>query len=606
MINLENITVQRGTRLLLQDVTLSIFAKQKIGVIGINGSGKSSLFAVLQRKLQVESGKLFIQPHLRIAHLKQELPNSEKSALHYVLEGDPELHQLLQKMEQTQNDPHALAIVHHKLYEIDGYAAEAKAAQLLNGLGFTNEEHSQPVNSFSGGWRMRLNLAQVLMSRANLLLLDEPTNHLDLDAIVWLENWLKKHEGTLLLISHDRDFLDNVVDHIVHINNQTLKIYKGNYSNFEIQRAAQLEREKALFDKEQKQIEHLDQFIRRFRAKATKAKQVQSRIKLLENMKKTVLTRLTSPFSFSFFQAKPCTAPLLRFENVSFLYEKKPIFSSVNFSLEPNDRIGFLGPNGAGKSTFMKLLSRSLQANQGESFFNKNLKIGYFAQHQIEQLNLLNSAFTHMQLLDEKAQEQQIRDFLGRFHFHGDKIFEPLNQFSGGEKARFILAMIVWQKPNLLLLDEPTNHLDLDMREALTYALQDYSGAFVLVSHDRYLLKATVDDYYLVNNQSIEKFDGDLMDYQKFVLDRTNKETSVAKQKQNNTVKHEVNKQIKNLENQLKKYYEEKETIEQKLKDNHLYRTTDSTELNALLTKLENIKKEIHACEKKWVELEDK
>lgn len=612
MISLQELSLQRGTKLLLDEVSLTIFAKQKIGLVGANGSGKSSLFAMLLGQLRPDAGSLDLQSNLRVAYLSQQIPNTSISALQYVMHGDQELTELLGKLNQAERDQdnHKVATLHNRIYELDGYTAESRAAKLLDGLGFAQDEHQKAVNEFSGGWRMRLNLGQVLMSRADLLLLDEPTNHLDLDAIIWLERWLQKYSGTLLLISHDREFLDNVVNKIVHIFHQKLYLYSGNYSSFEAQRAEKLILEQKLFEKQQAQIEHMQSFVNRFRAKASKASQAQSRIKAIEKLEKVVVTQLDSPFTFKFFETKKCLAPLLRFDDVSFAYEQdKVVLSHVNFSLNPGDRVGLLGPNGAGKSTFIKLMSGILTPNSGNSYVSKQLRVGYFAQHQVDQLMGDESPYAHFLELDRLISEQQVRNFLGSFNFHGDRIFEPVSNFSGGEKARLVLAMLVWQRPNILLLDEPTNHLDLDMREALTYAMQEYSGALVLVSHDRFLLRSAVDEFYLIYANRVNKFNGDLDDYQAWMFDH-NKHQLVESERaavvslrnpdrnQNKTIsKNELQRMEKNL-NQL---YQEMNNLESKLNDAAIYQKENQTILSDCLKNLEQIKEEITLLEKEWL-----
>ncbi|EKE00603.1 MAG: hypothetical protein ACD_21C00318G0003 [uncultured bacterium] len=486
---------------------------------------------------------------------------------------------------------------------------------MLVGLGFRLDEQQRAVNSFSGGWRMRLNLAQVLMSRADLLLLDEPTNYLDLDAIVWLERWLQNYDGTLLLISHDRDFLDNVVQKILHVSNRKLEMYSGNYSGFERQRAEHLAQEQSLFNKQQAQIEHLNKYINRFRAKASKARQAQSRIRMLERMEKVSITQIDSPFSFKFAKPKTCGAPLIRMDEADISYGERKILSAIDFSLNPQDSIGILGINGAGKSTFMKTLAGVLKASAGEISFNKNLKIGYFAQHQIDQLDMQASPLAHILEFDPNVREQQIRAFLGGFGFQGDLAFHPITDFSGGEKARLVLALLIWQKPNLLLLDEPTNHLDLEMRAALTYALQDYTGALVLVAHDRYLLKATVNEFYLVNDQKVGKFDGTLDDYQKWLLDTRKQqlaELDAPKKVVKETVKPQISKPAKNhakqisvLEKELNKLHAEKEKIAVLLADQEIYQQEKRGELEGLLKKSSALEVKIKGLEEQWLELQN-
>lgn len=614
MITISSLTLQRGTKVLFDQVSLTIFAKQKVGLVGVNGCGKSSLFALLLDKLHPDSGDVYIQSGITIAHLAQEVPNTDIPTLEYVMQGDAEVADLLQKIKQaeTEQDHNAISQLHNRLYEIGGYNLEARAAKVLNGLGFSKSEHHKAVNAFSGGWRMRLNLAQVLLSRADFLLLDEPTNYLDMDAIVWLERWLQNYSGTLLLISHDREFLDHVVEKIAYAHNQTIDLYTGNYSSFEEQRAEKLAQERSLYEKQQAKIEHLTKYVDRFRAKATKARQAQSRLKMLEKMERVTITQLDSPFSFKFAEPQNCSPPLLQFDQVDFSYGDHQVLQQVNFSLNPQDRIGVLGINGAGKSTFMKLLAGNLQPNTGNVFTNKDLKIGYFAQHQVDQLNLQESSIFHLMQLDPKIREQQARTFLGGFGFQGDMAFGKIENFSGGEKARLVLALLIWQKPNLLLLDEPTNHLDLDMREALAFALQDYSGALVLVAHDRYLLKSTVDEFYLVNAQKVAKFNGDLDDYQKWILERRKQDfgddvvelkskPNIAAPKNKNTPAE--TKVLRQLETKLEKLNQEKERLAIQLNDQTIYQPENRQLLEECLQKTALIDSEIKTIEEKWFEL---
>jgi ATP-binding cassette, subfamily F, member 3 len=616
MITLQSVTLQRGRKLLLDQATATIFAKQKVGLIGVNGSGKTSLFSLLLKKASLDGGDLYIQSNLCIAHLAQEVPNTEISALQYVMQGDSEVAILMKQLKKAQSahDDHRVIELHNHLYEIGGYTLESRAAKLLVGLGFKIDEQQNPVNSFSGGWRMRLNLAQVLMSRADLLLLDEPTNYLDMDAIVWLERWLQNYNGTLLLISHDRDFLDNTAQKILHISNCKLELYSGNYSSFELQRAERLAQEQSLYKKQQTRIGHLNKYIDRFRAKASKARQAQSRLKLLEKMEKVSITQIDTPFSFKFAKPKSCAAPLVHMDKVDVSYGEKKILSEIDFNLGPQDSIGILGLNGAGKSTFMKSLAGILQAKAGSISFNKDLKIGYFAQHQIDQLDMQASPLTHILKIDHDVREQQIRTFLGGFGFQGDMAFHSIKNFSGGEKARLVLALLIWQKPNLLLLDEPTNHLDLEMREALAYALQDYAGALVLVAHDRHLLKATVNEFYLVNDQKVIKFDGDLDDYQRWLLDiRKQQVASLDPQKKavkdkstNKGSREQVKasvKQARVLEKEISKLYAEKEKIALLLADQKIYQQGSKAELEKCLKKSAALEEKIKVLEEEWFNL---
>jgi ATP-binding cassette, subfamily F, member 3 len=614
MIIFKSVTLQRGRKILFEQATASIFAKQKIGIVGINGCGKSSLFLLLLKKVLPDGGEVYLQSNIRIAYLAQEIFALEISALQYVMDGDLELAALnrkLKKAEENQND-HSIIELHNRLYELGGYDLESRAAKLLVGLGFALDEHKKLVKSFSGGWRMRLNLARVLMSRADLLLLDEPTNYLDMDAIVWLERWLQNYSGTLLLISHDRDFLDNVVQKTLHINNCKLEMYAGNYSEFERQRAERLTQEQNLYDKQQAKIEHLKKYINRFRAKASKARQAQSRVKMLEKMEQVSITQVGSPFHFEFAQPKTCGSPLIYINNVEVGYGVHKILANINFSLQAGEAIGILGLNGAGKSTFMKMLAGVLKPETGEISFHKNLKIGYFAQHYIDQLAMQASPLEHIFKLNPEVSEQQARTFLGGFGFQGDIAKQEIANFSGGEKARLVLALLIWQKPNLLLLDEPTNHLDLEMREALTYALQEYTGALILVAHDRYLLRATVDDFYLVNEKKITKFSGDLDDYQKWLLDTRKKQLAnleIAEKNiatKNNYIaapKINNNKKMQFIEKEINKLQFEQEKIILILAEQELYDLKNKKKLEKYLKTSHILAEKIKKLESEWLEL---
>ncbi|MDR0770768.1 MAG: ATP-binding cassette domain-containing protein [Burkholderiales bacterium] len=532
MIRLNRLTLARGAQVLLDDVSLMIHDRHKVGIIGANGCGKTSLFALLRGVLLPERGDVSLPKQAVIAHVAQETPNVAASALDFVLDGDRELRVVEAAITRLQNvvhgdhdDGHALAEWHHRFEVIDGYRARARAGELLAGLGFVHAQHHAPVNTFSGGWRMRLNLAQALMCRSDILLLDEPTNHLDLDAVLWLEDWLRRYRGTLLLITHDRDFLDSVVDTIIHFDQCSLKTYSGNYAQFELERAAALANQQATFEKQQRTIAHLQGFIDRFRAKATKAKQAQSRLRQLEKLTRVSAAHVDSPFSFSFSPSDSHARQLLRLERADLGYRADaPVLPSVECAILSDVRLGLLGPNGAGKSTLIKSLTGHLPLLRGTRHSARDLRIGYFAQHQLDTLDPKASALLHLQRLDPDAREQSLRDFLGGFAFHGEQATQTIASFSGGERARLALALIVYARPQLLILDEPTNHLDIEMREALTEALQAYNGALIVVAHDRYLLSATVDDFWLVHQGAIAPFDGDLDDYRRFVLDHVRDE----------------------------------------------------------------------------------
>ena len=501
MLRFSRVALRRGPRLLFSEVDFIIHAGHKVGVVGGNGSGKSSLFALIRNELHADEGEFDMPAGLSLAHVAQETPATERPAIDYVMDGDTELRAVEVALRDAERagDGHAQAEVQAQLEHIGGYQARARAARLMHGLGFAPDQDERPVASFSGGWRMRLNLAQALMCRSDLLLLDEPTNHLDLDAVIWLEDWLRGYPGTLLLISHDRDFLDRVIDRIAHLDQGSITLYSGNYSAFERIRAERLANQAAAYEKQQREVAHIHAYVERFRAKATKARQAQSRLKALARMELIAPAHVDSPFHFEFAEPAALPNPLLRLDGASAGYGELPVVAELNFSLSPGERIGLLGPNGAGKSTLMKLIAGGLAPMAGRRETADRLAIGYFAQHQLEQLDPGASALLHLRRIDPKASEQQMRDFLGGFDFRGDRVVEPVAPFSGGEKARLVLALIVWQRPNLLLLDEPTNHLDLEMRHALNLALQGYGGAVLLVSHDRHLLRSVADRLLLVD-----------------------------------------------------------------------------------------------------------
>ena len=528
MISFRHFALRRGSRLLLSDIDLVIQTGWRLGVVGRNGCGKSSLFAALQGQVEADAGDLELPAKIRMASVAQETPSLPDPAIEYVMGGDVELAKALRDEidAEARGDTEAMALAHHRIEELNGYDARARAGRLLHGLGFAAETHETPVKEFSGGWRVRLNLARALMAPSDLLLLDEPTNHLDLDAVLWLEEWLRRYQGTLLIISHDREFLDGVITHTLHLNDGSGKLYTGNYSAFERLRAEQLRQQQIAHEREQAERAHLQSFVDRFKAKASKAKQAQSRVKRLEKMAGTEAVRAERPFHFQF--AVPARLPdsMVQIEDVDAGYPGEngaataTILRNVRFRLEAGERIGLLGPNGAGKSTLVKTLVGELTPLAGERKGHKDLKIGYFAQHTVESLHEGSSPFDHLQEKAPGVAAQVLRDFLGSWNFAGDRAFESVDGFSGGERARLALALIAWDKPNLLLLDEPTNHLDLDMREALADALAEFDGALVLVSHDRHLLGMVSDSFWRVADGTVEPFDGDLDDYAKWLRSR--------------------------------------------------------------------------------------
>ncbi len=524
MIEIKNLTLQRGLKVLLDQAALSLAPGRRVGLIGKNGSGKSSLFALLKGEITADKGDVSIPKHWKTAAVAQETPALDISALDYVLQGDGEL-QLFQTAlheAEAKNDGMKQAEYHAKLEEIDAYSAPARAAKLLSGLGFSQEEHDRPVKSFSGGWRMRLNLAQALMCRADLLLLDEPTNHLDLETVLWLENHLSGLPCTQIIISHDRDFLNATTTQTVELSDQKLTLYGGNYDFYQAERARRLAQQQAAYLKQQAQIKHLQSFIDRFKAKATKAVQAQSRMKALDKLERIAPAHFDSGFSFEFDSPAHLPNPLLQLDKADLGYGVEPVLHGIDLSLESGARYGLLGVNGSGKSTFIKTLAGELNVLSGRIVRSDKLNIGYFAQHQLDTLRPDQSPLWHIQKLSPDVREQEIRNFLGSFNFVGDAALQKTEPFSGGEKARLALAMIVWQKPNLLLLDEPTNHLDLDMRHALTLALQSFQGALIVVSHDRSLLEATTDSFLLIEQGRLKTFDGDLEDYRRYRLAQEN------------------------------------------------------------------------------------
>jgi ATP-binding cassette, subfamily F, member 3 len=631
MIVFDSIQVRRGFNLLLDNASTTINPQQKVGLVGKNGCGKSTLFSLIKGEIQADAGTLSVPSHWQLAWVNQETPALDIPAIEYAIDGDREYRQLEKQLDiaNEQNNGQQIALIHEKLDTIDAWTIRARAATLLHGLGFSNEQLMSPVKSYSGGWRMRLNLAQALMCRSDLLLLDEPTNHLDLDAVIWLEKWLSNYQGTLILISHDRDFLDPLVNKIIHIEQKSLFEYTGNYSSFEIQRSTKLAQQQSLYESQQLKVAHLQNYIDRFRAKATKAKQAQSRIKMLEKMELIAPAHVDNPFHFNFKPSEFLPSPLLMMDKVVAGYDDKIILEKIKLNLVPGSRIGLLGRNGAGKSTLIKLLAGELAPKEGQINLAKGVQLGYFAQHQLEYLRPDESPLWHLtQLAEPKNTEQELRNYLGGFDFQGDKVTNPVKNFSGGEKARLVLALIVWQKPNLLLLDEPTNHLDLDMRQALTEALIDFDGALVIVSHDRHLLRSTTDEFYLVHDHKVEPFDGDLDDYQKWLAEsqkndnQSNDEINSAKKESSHNTSAQdrkqqkrkqaelraqmqpIKKQLQKEEQMLDKLTSQLKFIEEKLSDPTIYEVNKKTELTALLLKQSQLKNQLEETELQWLELQ--
>lgn len=626
MIQFKQLTLVRGLKTLIQGATLQLHPGHKVGLTGANGAGKSSLFALLRGEMQLEAGDLDMPASWVIAHVAQETPALAMPAIEFVLDGDAELRQIeaaLAAAEASQQGE-LIAELHHRLLDIEGYAAKARAAELLSGLGFSQANLQQAVATFSGGWRVRLNLARALMCRSDLLLLDEPTNHLDLDAVIWLEGWLQSYRGTLILISHDRDFLDAIVNHIAHIEQQTLTLYRGGYSDFERQRAEKLALQQALFEKQQRKVSHLQSYIDRFRVQATKARQAQSRIKALERMEMISAAHVDSQFNFEFRAPLAAPDPLLVLDEMAVGYQGVELIKDIVLAIRPGERIGLLGRNGAGKTTLIKLLAKELAPLSGKRVEGKDLNIGYFAQHQLEQLRLDESPLQHMMKLDPLTREQEHLNFLGGFDFKGDMARSPCLNFSGGEKSRLALALLIWTRPNLLLLDEPTNHLDLEMRHALTMALQDYQGGVVLVSHDRALLRASCDEFVLVADGQAVPFDGDLEAYSLWLNEQRLKEKQnvqatleVKPAKQDRAMnkaerqariaeRRPLLKEVAELDNRIAAWQEEKQACDARLNDNDLYSATDKTALQDLLKKQAELIKQIEQAEERWLDLHER
>ena len=617
MIQLTNLSLRRGHKLLFEDASISIHPGHKAGLTGANGTGKSSLFALLMGQLQADLGDCSVPKNWQIAHVKQETPALDQSALDYVLDGDVVFRDIERRIARaTEQEQHEqLAELYAEMEHVDGYAAHAKAGRLLHGLGFSPEEEGQAVKSFSGGWRMRLNLAQALMCPSDLLLLDEPTNHLDLEAVVWLQDWLNRYEGTLLLISHDRDFLDGVVGHILHIEHEQLTLYSGNYSDFEKTRMEQLALQQAMFEKQQKQIAHMQSYVDRFRYKASKAKQAQSRLKALERMDTIAAAQVENPFHFEFYPCQNLKHQIVELEHADIGYGDQLVFQDLNFSVTAGARIGLLGRNGAGKSTLIKAMSGEKELQKGELKTAKDLHIGYFAQHQLEQLDATASCIEHVLQLDPKASEQDIKNFLGGFGFRGDKADTPIKPFSGGEKARLALALIVYQKPDLLLLDEPTNHLDLNLRDAISFALQSYEGAVILVSHDKHMLNSVIDEMVYIDRGQIHPFDGDLDEYQSFIkaqIKQAEAEEAAAagnivpiNKKQNHKANKAAKNRIQKLEKLIDAHTQKLVDVTARLGDSDIYEPENQHELQRCMEDSQRLKSELDDYETEWMELSE-
>ena len=617
MLSFTNLALRRGPNLLFEDASFVIHHDKKVGLIGANGAGKTSLFKMITGELDVEEGYLDYPQDLRISYLAQEVPSTDEVAVQYVLEGDKQLIEIQEKIKLAEANEQfeALGELHAIFNSMDGYAALSKAEQLMIGLGFTQEDLTKSVKDFSGGWRVRLNLARTLMQPSDLLLLDEPTNHLDLDAIVWLADWIKSFKGALILISHDREFLDECVNTIAHIHRQAIELYTGNYSQFEEVKALRLAEQAATFKKQQREIAHMQDFVRRFKAKATKARQAQSRVKALERMEVIAPAHVDSPFHFSIPQADKISDPLLTLDEATLGYSE-PVLQKINLSLHPGDRIGLLGPNGAGKSTLMKSLVGAISLLDGHKFEGGNLKVGYFSQHQVDDLDLSKTAYQCIHQLDTEKTEQQVRTYLGGYDFKNDKVKDPIKLFSGGEKARLALAIIAYQKPNLLLMDEPTNHLDMEMRQALTMALQSFGGAILLISHDRHLLANNVDQFLLVEDGGLNEFDGDLHDYSLRILKNLNK-AQPAKSKKKDSPTEGVNKkaeqkiirqlkaEVMSAEKRLKRLQGKITEVEAVLQSPDTYDGDFQEDLHDLIRNQSELKSEIEEVEQVWLSLSE-
>ncbi len=626
MIQFRDLTLARGARQLFEGATLQIHPGWRVGLTGANGSGKSSLFALLRGELHPDRGDCEVPLNWTIASVAQETPALATPAIEYVLDGDRELRRVEQALAEAEatHDGHRIGELHARLDEIGGYGANARAAALLSGLGFGDADFQRPVAGFSGGWRMRLNLAQALVSRSDLLLLDEPTNHLDLDAVVWLERWLAAYRGTLLLISHDRDLLDGCVTHIAHISQQRLALHTGNYSAFEEQRAAQLALQQAMFEKQKREVAHLESFITRFRAKATKARQAQSRLKALDRMERIAPAHVDGPFDFEFPAPARAPDPLLTLEEAAAGYAGRQVLRDLRLTLRPGARLGLLGPNGAGKSTLVKVLAGELAVASGKRLEGKGLSIGYFAQHQLEQLRGDESPLQHLLRQEPATREQDLRNYLGGFDFRGAMADAPVEPFSGGERSRLALALLVRRRPNLLLLDEPTNHLDLEMRHALTKALAEYEGSLVIVSHDRALLRTACDGFLLVNDGGAEEFDGDLDDYVAWLAARREyqaasqadggraadkaarreaRDAAAAERQVRLAMRRPLVKELKQLERRLADWQEEKRNLDELLADPEFYAGPDSGQLEEYARRQRELARLIDQGEERWLEV---
>lgn len=627
MICLKNIHLRRGTKLLLQDVNLQIHPAERVGIVGENGCGKSSFLEMVRGELSAEQGEVQVQENLVLAHVDQKTPSDRQPAIEYVLDGDSKLRQVQHALRQINHDSggEVAAKWYEKMEQIDGYSAPSRAARLMHGLGFENESLTAPTASFSGGWRVRLNLARALMCPSDLLLLDEPTNHLDLDAVVWLEAWLKGYRGTILAISHDQEFLDAICTRILHIESVGIRSYPGNFSAFEKIRAERMAADRSTYQKQQRAIGHMQDYVRRFRAKASKAKQAQSRLKALERMQSVAPVHVSSPFHFNFLEIPAASSPLVKLTDVRFGYDDRKVLEGINISVSANHRIALVGHNGAGKSTLIKLLAGVINPSQGEIITAKGLKVGYFAQHQLEQLN---PDFTPMQQLVDAFPDmkpQDLRNFVSGFGFRGERADQKVNVLSGGEKARLALALLIYGRPNLLLMDEPTNHLDLEMRHALAVAFQNYRGAVVLVSHDRHLIRTVTDELWLIHDGDVRPFEDDVDGYIKWTKEDRMRNTETVNEarsveagiaalskkalrqqsaKQRQQLKP-LTQEISKLEKKLEQAQAEIQSLEKALSDPATFESESTADLAIMMQTRSRLEKKIESMEIRWLEVSE-
>ncbi|MGI9317358.1 MAG: ABC-F family ATP-binding cassette domain-containing protein [bacterium] len=625
MIYIKNASLRRGSKLLFSDVSLQIYQSERVGIVGDNGCGKSSFLEMIRGELGADQGEIKIQEQISLSHVRQQTPANTQAAIDYVLDGDKTLREVQRALVKADQeaDGDSTAIWYEKMEQIDGYSAPARAARLMHGLGFAKQSLKTPTNALSGGWRVRLNLARALMCPSDLLLLDEPTNHLDLDAVVWLEDWLKTYRGTILVISHDRDFLDGMCTRILHIENSAIRSYAGNYSAFEKTRGERLAADRSTYQKQQRAINHMQDYVRRFRAKATKARQAQSRLKALERMQLIAPAHIHSQFQFNFLEAPTASDPLLKLSEVSVGYDGDSVLKGISFSIGASQRIALVGHNGAGKSTLIKLLAGETNPNQGEIVRAKGLNIGYFAQHQLEQLDATATPMLQLQRIFPQSKPQDLRNYLGGFGFSGERADEKIGPFSGGEKARLALAILIYRRPNLLLMDEPTNHLDLEMRHALTLAFQNYQGAVVLVSHDRHLIRTVTDQLWLVHGGGVHLFEEDIDGYMRWTRDdrtsdpddnRNSNSTETPLRSKRARRQHSarlrelvkpLSQEIRRIEREIEENGGKIKELEQVLSDPETFESESTANLAALMKKKSKLEKNIEAMETRWLEVSE-